>query len=470
MPGIASSTHVFTTAARKEVASRRSKMRIKTAGFVRGISVAFAAAITTAAMPAVANDLVIHAGRLFDGVSKTQREKMSIIVRDDRIVEVRPGFVTPDGAKVIDLSTRTVMPGLIDMHMHIAPFFGTPVERFYNTAADTALNASATVRKILYSGFTTVRNMGDRKGVDVALKRAIDRGVIIGPRIWPSLEAIGPTGGHSDGTTGYDPQLTHPGWGGGIADGVDAMLYRIRDHHKRGAKVIKLMPSGGVGSVGDDPTRQTMTNDEIKAAVEAAHALGLKVGAHAHSKQALDNAVRAGVDTIEHGTYGDAESFALMKKHGTYLVPTLYLSTLTARAAREAPGNLNPGSAEKALVVVQYKAKMLAAAYKAGVKIAFGSDTAGTGSPAWNLPPDTINVGREFVLLVENGMTPADALMAATANAADAIGASQEIGSIQPGRYADIIAVPGDPYQDITLMKRVDFVMKGGVAVRTPNP
>lgn len=434
----------------------------------KGACVAIALAMT--APSALAQDVVIHAGRLFDGVSKVQREKMSIVVRDDRIVDVRPGFVTPEGAKVIDLSTRTVMPGLIDMHMHIAPFFGTPVERFYNTAVDTALNATATVRKILHSGFTTIRNMGDRKGVDVALKRAIDRGVIIGPRIWPSLEAIGPTGGHSDSTTGLDPQLTHPGWGGGIADGVDSMVFRIRDHHKRGAKVIKLMPSGGVGSVGDDPTRQTMTNEELKVAIDTAHALGLKVGAHAHSKQALDNAVRAGIDTIEHGTFGDAESFALMKKHGTYLVPTLYLSTLTVRAAREAPGNLNPGAAEKALVVIQYKSKMLAAAYKAGVKIAFGSDTAGTGSPAWDLPPDTINVGREFSLLVENGVTPADALMAATANAADALGAANEIGSIQPGRLADIIAVPGDPYHDISVMERVDFVMKGGVTVRTPNP
>ncbi len=422
-----------------------------------------------AAVPAVlAKDVVIHAGRLFDGASRIEREHVSILVRDQRIVEVQPGFTTPPGAEVIDLSAETVLPGLIDMHMHIVPVSELErVELFRTTAADYALLATQSARKTLESGFTSARNLGAPQGVDIALKHAIDRGVVIGPRLWVSAEPIGPTGGHNDVTNGLDPQLSHPGWDAGIADSADEARYAVREHHRRGATVIKIMPSGGVLSAGDDPKQQLMTNEEITSAVDTAHALGLKVAAHIHGKEAIDNSVRAGVDSVEHGTYADSESFRLMKEHGTYLVPTLYISTLTARAAREAPNGLNPGSGEKALVIIQFKAKMFAAAYKAGVKIAFGSDTAGTGTSAFGLPADSIVTAREFSLMVQNGMTPADALMTATANAADLLGDSQEVGSIQPGRYADIIAVPGDPLRDIAVMERVDFVMKGGATVRT---
>jgi len=278
-----------------------------------------------------------------------------------------------------------------------------------------------------------------------------------------SLEPLGPSGGHSDPRNGIDPDWTDKNWGGSVVDGPVDVMKQVREHKRRGADLIKIMPSGGVLSIGDDPKAQLMTNEEIKAAIDTAHSLGMKVAAHAHGKQAIDNAVKLGVDSIEHGTYADAESYKLMIEHGTYLVPTLLVADQVNETARLHPEQLNPSSAKKALEVTPLMKGMFAGAYKAGVKIAFGTDTS-----------DGVNA-HEFALMVGAGMSAEDAILTATHNAADLLGVSADAGSIQPGRYADLVAVKGDPLKDITLMERVDWVMKGGVVykragVSVPQP
>jgi len=352
------------------------------------------------------------------------------------------------------------------VHKHMGPpqtalnVFQT---RLTVSAMEDAIGSAANARKLLEEGFTTVRNMGSGGGLDLSLKRAIDRGWAVGPRILVSLEPLGPTGGHSDPRNGIDPDWTDKNWGGSVIDGpIDAMR-EVREHKRRGADLIKIMPSGGVLSIGDDPKAQLMTNDEIKAVIDTAHSLGMKVAAHAHGKAAIDNAIRLGVDSIEHGTYADAESYKLFIQHGTYLVPTLLVADQVNEMARLHPERLNPSSAQKALEVTPLMKGMFAGAYKAGVKIAFGTDTsAGVNA-------------HEFSLMVGAGMSTADAIMTATHNAADLLGVSENAGSIQPGRYADLIAVKGDPLKDISVMEHVDWVMKGGVVykrggVSVPQP
>ncbi|HKO19529.1 MAG TPA: amidohydrolase family protein, partial [Acidobacteriaceae bacterium] len=262
---------------------------------------------------------------------------------------------------------------------------------------------------------------------------------------------LGPTGGHSDPANGIDPMWTNKDWGGSVIDGPIEAMKQVREHKRRGADLIKIMPSGGVLSIGDDPKAQLMTNEEMKAAIDTAHSLGMKVAAHAHGKQAIDNAIKMGVDSIEHGTYADAESYKLFIEHGTYLVPTLLIAEQVNERARLHPESLKPSSVQKALEITPLMKSMFAGAYRAGVKIALGTDTS-RGHNA-----------HEFALMVAVGMTPADAIMAATHNPAELLGVSATAGSIQPGRYADLIAVRGDPLKDITPMERVDWVMKGGV-------
>jgi imidazolonepropionase-like amidohydrolase len=237
-----------------------------------------------------------------------------------------------------------------------------------------------------------------------------------------------------------------------VVTGPYEVTAAVRDHHKRGADLIKIMPSGGVLSTGDNPHLQLMTNEEIKAAIDTAHALGMKVAAHAQGKQAIDNTLRLGVDSIEHGTYADEQSFALFKEHGAYLVPTIVVAMETFDRANA--GQTSAEVAGKVREAVQFKDKMVAAAYKAGVKIAFGTDV----GPGADL--------KEFGLLKKDGMAPMDVILSATRSAADLIGASDQIGSIQEGRYADIVAVAGDPLTDITELERVQFVMKGGVVYK----
>ncbi|MGH6996608.1 MAG: amidohydrolase family protein [Phenylobacterium sp.] len=427
----------------------------------RAIAAAVAAVLALAASTtAQAKDLVIHAGRLIDGVTAAPRAEVSILVRDERIVSVQPGYVRPEGAEVVDLSKATVLPGLIDAHTHVSYRRGGMAVRLTGSDLDDALHAVPGVRKLLLGGFTTIRNLGADGGTDLALKKAIARGDIVGPRMWVSLEYLGPTGGPTDPRNDVDGSWRNHDWGASVIDGVDEAVREVRDHKRRGADLIKILPSGAVGNPGDstNPSAKLMTDDEIRAVVETAHGLGMKVAAHAHSKAAIDASIRLGVDSIEHGTYGDAESFKLYRSHGTYLVPTVLVPQLVAELSDKRPALGGPSPSEKASGMVATIRKMLKDANAAGVKIAFGTDAAG-------LVPFDANA-REFAVMVAQGVSPGEAILSATRNAADLLGASADVGSVQPGRYADIVAVAGDPLNDITELERMKFVMKGGVVYR----
>jgi imidazolonepropionase-like amidohydrolase len=300
--------------------------------------------------------------------------------------------------------------------------------------------------------------VGSDTDLVVALKRAIAAGAIPGPRMWVAGAPLGPTGGHGDPADGLDPDLTHPHWSEVTIDSPEAARHIVRDFRRRGVDLIKIMPSGGVLSIGDDPALQLMADDEIKAVVDTAHALHMKVAAHVHGTQAINHAISLGVDSIEHGSFADEESYRLFKEHGTYLVPTLLIANRVLEVARTHPETLPPTAAAKAIAVVPTLQANFGKAYRAGVKIAFGTDE--------GLVPHGENA-KEFKLMVDGGMTPIDAIWAATASAADLIGDPADIGSVQAGRYADIIAVSGDPLKDVTELERVQFVMKGGVVYRT---
>lgn len=420
------------------------------------IAVLSAALMLCGAGSAEAKDIVIHAGTLIDGVSSGERHNVSIVIRDDRIVSVDDGFTTPAGTEVIDLSRQTVLPGLIDAHVHLTLQLGkrqqllSPVTR---SSYDEAMDGVANARTTLLAGFTSVRDVGGFTPVVVALKKGQREGTIQGPRMWVSGNILGPTGGHGDISTGFDPALSKPEWSTGIVDGPDEALKKVREMHRDGVDLIKIVPSGGVASVGDDPQAQLMTDAEIKAIVDTAHTLHMKVAAHAHGTQSIDHASDIGVDSIEHGTFATADSYKIMKAHGTYMVPTLIAGETVYEFAKTHPELLSPSVAQKALAVAPRMSKNAYDAWKSGVKMAFGTD-AGVYPHGQN--------AKEFALMVKAGIPAMDTIKAATTGAADLIGDSADIGSIQPGRYADIVATDGDPLQDITLLQRIGFVMQGG--------
>ena len=410
------------------------------------------------ASPASAKDIVIHAGHLIDGVSQRPVDQVSILIHNDRITGVQKGFVTPAGAEVIDLSKETVLPGLIEGHDHISSGGDrSPIQRFFDTEGDAVINAVVNARIELGWGFTTVRDVGSGLYEGPALRRAIERGDVIGPRLWTSMEPLSVTGGHSDRDNGLRPGLDMPDRESSIVSGPDSARDQVRLHRRRGATLIKIMPSGGVASIGDDPNALTMTDEEMTAIISTAHELGLKVAAHAHGKKAIDRAVIDGVDSIEHGTYADAESYKLMKEHGTFLTPTLLVADEIYQTALHHPERLPPTVAGKALAVTPTMLGNAGRAYRAGVKISFGTDQSASSSR---------KKAEEFALLVKAGLPPMEAIFTATRTAAQLIGAPQDIGSVQPGRYADIIAVSGDPLSDITELQRVQFVMKGGTVYK----
>ncbi len=423
-------------------------------GMVRFLICLLALAASSASL---AKDFVIHAGTLSDGVSETPRRQMPVLVRDDKIVSVESGFQTPAGAEVIDLSTATVLPGFIDCHVHVSAKLPSRLnateDRMTHTDIDRAFDGAVFVRKMLQQGFTTVRDAGGGDET-VSLRDAIAEGKIPGPRLYVALEPLGPTSGHADPRNGLDSQLWHEGWDNGRVDTPEQARQRVREHKRRGADLIKLMPSGGIASTGDDPRAQLMTNDEMRVAVETAHSLGMKVAAHIYPAGAIENAVLAGVDSVEHGSFATAQTFALMKAHGTYLVPTLTVYEVFYAAARDHPELLTPGTAPKELHNDLLPKQNLPLAVRSGVKIAYGTDL-GEGDHAM-----------EFGLLIDNGMSPMQAVLAATRNSADLLGIADKVGSVQAGRYADIVAVPGDPLRETARFEQVSFVMKGGIVYR----
>jgi imidazolonepropionase-like amidohydrolase len=408
--------------------------------------------------PAVKIDVVIHAGRVIDGVGTSPREKASVLIAGDRIASVQDGWQTPAGATVIDLRSSTVLPGLIDCHTHITgEGTGNAIVRAATeTPLDAAVRSTAFAKRTLNAGFTTIRNLGADGGADVALKRAIESGLVEGPRIWTARTTLSITGGHGD-QGGLRPDLwVAPTWMDGIVDSADDARKAVRYQHKYGADLIKITATGGVLSIGDSGDAQQFTDEEMRAIVESAHLLGMKVAAHAHGKAGINAAIRAGVDSIEHGTYGDAESFKLFKERGTYLVPTILAGKTVAELAT-IPGHFHPTVQAKAARIGPLIQDMFRQAYAAGVKVAFGTDS-GVSNHGDN--------AREFGYMVEAGMPAAEAILAATRNAADLVGAADRIGSLQAGRFADVIAVAGNPLTDISELRRVTFVMKGGKVVK----
>jgi imidazolonepropionase-like amidohydrolase len=400
--------------------------------------------------------VVVIAGRLFDAkTAKIVAGPQAIVIEGDRIVSVAAATsVQPvAGETRIDLGTATVLPGLIDVHTHLT---SNPEQIGYSSLGVSlpreTLFGAKNARITLEAGFTTVRNVGAAGFSDVALKEAIDAGDIPGPRVLASGPPLGITGGHCDeNLLPYEFHRT----GEGVADGVEGVQRRVREVIKYGADVIKFCATGGVLSKGDDPKASQYTQEEMRALVVDAHRLGRRVAAHAHGGEGVRWAVEAGVDSIEHGSYVDDAAIAAMKAKGTYLVPTLYLGDwFLANAERL---HVPPFIMEKARQVMPAAEKAIARAVKAGVKIAFGTDAA--------VYPHGLN-GRQFAVYVRIGMTPADAIRSATWNAADLLGWSDRVGVVAPGHFADLVAVDGDPTQDVTLLERVRFVMKGGVVVK----
>ena len=414
-----------------------------------------AAAPSFAADAAPVKVVAIRAGKLVDVAAGTVLKDQTIIISGERITAVGPSASTavPSGAEVIDLSAQTVLPGLIDMHTHLT---SDPYLSGYNSlgVSDTraALYGARAARQTLEAGFTSVRNVGASGFGDVALRDAINEGDIIGPRMRTAGYAIGIKGGHCDENL-LPAEMNYTGRG--VADGPWEARAKVREMAKYGADVIKICASGGVLSKGDEPGAQQYTLEEMQAIVHEAHKLGRKVAAHAHGASAIHDAIVAGVDSVEHSSLIDAEGIRLAREKGTYLVMDIYNDDFILQEGVKA--GMLPESIEKEKALGQLQRDNFRKAFQGGAKMAFGSDA--------GVYPHGDNA-KQFAYMVKYGMTPMQAIQAATINAADLLGWKDRVGSIAAGKYADIIAVQGDPAANVAELTKVTFVMKGGAVVR----
>jgi imidazolonepropionase-like amidohydrolase len=430
-------------------------------GFVRvricGAQVLAAVMIACGALPAAfADTVVVSADRMIDVLAERVVEHPQITVTDGRIAAIGvQGAAVPPGARRVELPGMTLLPGLIDMHTHLTsdPHYSGYRHLEFTDNFWTVVGV-ANAKKTLEAGFTTIRNVGSANYDDVAIKQGIEHGMVPGPRIVPATYAIGATGGHCDGA-GLPPSISMPK--PAVANGPEEIRATVRKLRKYGAEVIKFCGTGGVLSKTDAVGAQQYDLSEMKALVDEAHMLGLKVAVHAHGTSGIKDAIRAGVDTIEHASLADAEAFALAKQHGTWFSMDIYDDDYILAEGEK--NGVFKESLEKERMIGLKQRQTFQAAVKAGVKMIFGTDA--------GVYPNGDNA-RQFVTMVTWGMTPMQAIQAATVSAAEALGRSSDVGAIAVGRYGDLVAVAGDPLADVARLQSVAFVMKGGEIVKMP--
>jgi imidazolonepropionase-like amidohydrolase len=417
--------------------------------------IAAVAACATAGAASAAT--LIHAGRLIDAASEKPRERVTIVVEGDRIRSVDQGFSDPgEGDVVIDLANATVLPGLMDMHVHLTSEHSrrSELDAVKKSEADRAYDSVVYAERTLLAGFTTVRNLGDSFNLSIALRRAIGEGKVKGPRIFTSGRSLGTRGGHADASNSFGPFLTSDDPRlDTICSGADGCRDAVRQRYKDGADSVKVMATGGVLSIAKSGTAPQFTAEELAAVISTAHDYGMKVAAHAHGAEGIKRAVRAGIDSIEHGTYLDDEGIGLMKEHGTHYVPTISAGKWVFEHAQDPeyfPAIVRP----KALAVGPQIQQTFGKAWKAGVKIMFGTDC-GVCEHGTN--------AREFRFMHEAGMPVMEAIKSATIVPARYLGVDDRLGSVEAGKLADLVAVPGNPLDDVSALERVSFVMKEGV-------
>jgi imidazolonepropionase-like amidohydrolase len=427
----------------------------------RGMTIAvvltmlFGVALTARAQAPAAKRTVIRAGHVLNVRTGELKANQAIVIEGDKIAQIASSneVKAAAGDTTIDLPDATVLPGLIDMHTHLTfDLNSLGYQGLSISTAREALHGARNAKRTLEAGFTTVRNVGAKDYADIALRDAINDGDVIGPRIVASGPALGITGGHCD------ENLLPPAFhfqGDGVADGVEGVQHKVREVIKYGADVIKICATGGVLSKGDDPNASQYTLEEMKAIVADAHRLGRKVAAHAHGAEGVRWASEAGVDSVEHGHLMDDAAIATLKKNGTYLVPTLFLTEYMQQNMEHS--DVPEYSKQKMRWIASAAQQNVKKAFDAGVKVAFGTDAA--------VYPHGLNAG-EFHVYVKLGMTPLAAIQTATINASDLLGSKFNVGTLEPGKFADVIAVDGDPTKDVTILEHVKFVMKGGAVYK----